>query len=182
MAVGNEFGFVQTSLPQHIIAIRLLLASLLGAMLGLMGFVRGAWTHDSTRQGVGWNELAMTISLSVMSICIWGTLIGAMLPLAFRKFGIDPAFASSSFVAKGPVDSIRWETIRDGIEDWDYFRMLQDKIDAASETVRATPRYVAARDALKEVNDCIVSRTDYCKDPARAESIGLKVALALEAL
>ncbi len=89
---------------------------------------------------------------------------------------------SSSFVAKGPVDSIRWETIRDGIEDWDYFRMLQDKIDAASETVRATPRYVAARDALKEVNDCIVSRTDYCKDPARAESIRLKVALALEAL
>lgn len=34
MDVGNEFGFVQTHLPQHIIAIRLLIAALLGAMIG----------------------------------------------------------------------------------------------------------------------------------------------------
>jgi putative Mg2+ transporter-C (MgtC) family protein len=34
MDVGNEFGFVQTYLPQHIIAIRLLIAALLGAMIG----------------------------------------------------------------------------------------------------------------------------------------------------
>jgi putative Mg2+ transporter-C (MgtC) family protein len=34
MDVGNEFGFVQTYLPQHIIAIRLLIAGVLGAMIG----------------------------------------------------------------------------------------------------------------------------------------------------
>ncbi|UJW87039.1 MgtC/SapB family protein [Devosia sp. SL43] len=34
MDVGNEFGFVQTYLPQHIIAIRLLIAAILGAMIG----------------------------------------------------------------------------------------------------------------------------------------------------
>ena len=34
MDVGNEFGFVQTFLPQHIIAIRLLIAAVLGAMIG----------------------------------------------------------------------------------------------------------------------------------------------------
>ncbi|MDB5613062.1 MAG: MgtC/SapB family protein [Devosia sp.] len=34
MDVGNEFGFVQTYLPQHIIAIRLLIAAALGAMIG----------------------------------------------------------------------------------------------------------------------------------------------------
>lgn len=34
MDVGNEFGFVATYLPQHIIAIRLLIAALLGAMIG----------------------------------------------------------------------------------------------------------------------------------------------------
>ena len=28
----------------------------------------------------------------------------------------------------GPVDSIRWEIIRDGIEDYDYLRMLSDRI------------------------------------------------------
>lgn len=34
MDVGNEFGFVQTYLPQHIIAIRLLIAAVLGAIIG----------------------------------------------------------------------------------------------------------------------------------------------------
>ncbi|WP_240230192.1 MgtC/SapB family protein [Devosia lacusdianchii] len=34
MDIGNEFGFVQTYLPQHIIAIRLLIAAVLGAMIG----------------------------------------------------------------------------------------------------------------------------------------------------
>lgn len=34
MDVGNEFGYVQTYLPQHIIAIRLLIAAVLGAVIG----------------------------------------------------------------------------------------------------------------------------------------------------
>ncbi len=34
MDVGNEIGFVNTFLPQHIIAIRLLIAALLGAVIG----------------------------------------------------------------------------------------------------------------------------------------------------
>lgn len=34
MDVGNEIGFVQTYLPQHIIAIRLLIAAILGALIG----------------------------------------------------------------------------------------------------------------------------------------------------
>lgn len=34
MDIGNDFGFVQTYLPQHIIAIRLLIAAVLGAMIG----------------------------------------------------------------------------------------------------------------------------------------------------
>jgi magnesium transporter len=44
-------------------------------------------------------DLGIVISLSVAGICIWGTLIGAMLPLALRKIGVDPAMASSPFVA-----------------------------------------------------------------------------------
>jgi len=42
MDVGNEFGFVQTYLPQHIIAIRLLIAALLGAMIGFEREVHSA--------------------------------------------------------------------------------------------------------------------------------------------
>ena len=43
--------------------------------------------------------LAQVISLSVLGICLWGTLIGSMLPLLFRQIGVDPALASSAFVA-----------------------------------------------------------------------------------
>jgi magnesium transporter len=43
--------------------------------------------------------LARVISISVLGICLWGTLIGCMLPLLFRQLGIDPALASSAFVA-----------------------------------------------------------------------------------
>jgi magnesium transporter len=44
-------------------------------------------------------KLAIVISLSVSAICIWGTLVGAMFPLLLRRVGIDPAIASSPFVA-----------------------------------------------------------------------------------
>lgn len=43
--------------------------------------------------------LAMVIGLSVASICLWGTLVGSMLPLVFKRIGADPGIASSPFVA-----------------------------------------------------------------------------------
>ncbi len=72
----------------------------LGLTLGAIAFVRGAFTpvhllgDDAT-----WLEIALTISQAVMVICLYGTLVGSMLPLIFRRLGFDPAFASSPFVA-----------------------------------------------------------------------------------
>jgi magnesium transporter len=43
--------------------------------------------------------LAWVIALSVSAICLWGTLVGSMLPLVFRRIGVDPGIASSPFVA-----------------------------------------------------------------------------------
>ncbi len=43
--------------------------------------------------------LAWVIGLSVAAICLWGTLMGSMLPLIFRRLGVDPGIASSPFVA-----------------------------------------------------------------------------------
>jgi magnesium transporter len=48
---------------------------------------------------VGRYHLALVIGLAVASICLWGTLIGSMLPLLFRRVGVDPGIASSPFVA-----------------------------------------------------------------------------------
>jgi magnesium transporter len=43
--------------------------------------------------------LASVIALSVAAICLWGTLMGSMLPLIFKRLGVDPGIASSPFVA-----------------------------------------------------------------------------------
>lgn len=43
--------------------------------------------------------LGLVIGVSVLGICLWGTLVGAALPLIFRKLNRDPAVASSPFVA-----------------------------------------------------------------------------------
>jgi magnesium transporter len=45
------------------------------------------------------NRLALVVSQSVAFICLWGTIVGSMLPLAFKRLGIDPGIASSPFVA-----------------------------------------------------------------------------------
>jgi magnesium transporter len=44
-------------------------------------------------------KLAYVISLAVAAICLWGTLVGSMLPILFKWRGIDPGIASSPFVA-----------------------------------------------------------------------------------
>jgi magnesium transporter len=44
-------------------------------------------------------KLSTVIALSVASICLWGTLVGSMLPLFLKRLGFDPGIASSPFVA-----------------------------------------------------------------------------------
>jgi magnesium transporter len=44
-------------------------------------------------------RLALVIGLAVAGICLWGTIVGSMLPLIFRRLGYDPGVASSPFVA-----------------------------------------------------------------------------------
>jgi magnesium transporter len=44
-------------------------------------------------------QLAFVIGQAVAAICLWGTLVGSMLPMIFRRIGIDPGYASSPFVA-----------------------------------------------------------------------------------
>jgi magnesium transporter len=56
--------------------------------------------HTTLRQApVDRWSLAQVIALAVMGICLWGTIVGSMLPLVFKTFGVDPGIASSPFVA-----------------------------------------------------------------------------------
>jgi len=71
----------------------------LGCTLGLIGFLRAAATPQSVLGSVNHWTLAFVIAQSVAAICLWGTLVGSMLPLIFKRLGFDPGFASSPFVA-----------------------------------------------------------------------------------
>ncbi len=71
----------------------------LGFTLGLIGFVRASLTPASVLGDANPWVLAWVIAQAVAIICLWGTLVGSMLPLVFKRMGIDPGYASSPFVA-----------------------------------------------------------------------------------
>jgi len=48
---------------------------------------------------IGRWQLGLVIALAVLCICLWGTMVGASLPLLFEKLGWDPAVASGPIVA-----------------------------------------------------------------------------------
>lgn len=89
---------------RRIVRHELLMGLALGVTLGVLGFGRALLTpndllanSNDTKTNI-W-DLAKVVALSVSAICLWGTLVGALLPISFRKFGIDPGVASSPFVA-----------------------------------------------------------------------------------
>ena len=64
-----------------------------------MGFLFASLTSDELLGGVNRWMLALVIGQAVACICLWGTILGSMLPLGFKRLGIDPGYASSPFVA-----------------------------------------------------------------------------------
>jgi len=72
----------------------------LGAILGSIGFLRIAlWSAFSDMYGVHWLLVAVTVSVSLVGVVLWGTLSGSLLPLLLRRLGFDPAASSAPFVA-----------------------------------------------------------------------------------
>ncbi|MEN6457712.1 MAG: magnesium transporter [Thermoguttaceae bacterium] len=71
----------------------------LGLTLGAIGFVRASMTPATVLGNADRWMLALVIAQSVAAICLWGTLVGSMLPLVFKRLGFDPGYASSPFVA-----------------------------------------------------------------------------------
>lgn len=92
-------GQVTTRDWLRVLRHEILMGLALGLTLGAIGFVRAAMTPESVLGNADRWMLALVISQSVAAICLWGTLVGSMLPLLFRRVGIDPGIASSPFVA-----------------------------------------------------------------------------------
>ncbi len=72
----------------------------LGLVLGIVGFLRiSIWSQFSAIYGPHWMLVAISIFFSLIGVVMWGTLMGAMLPIVLKKFGADPATSSAPFVA-----------------------------------------------------------------------------------
>ncbi len=74
---------------------------LLGICLGIIGFLRIFLWHliAPTLYGEHWLMIATTISISLVFVVLWGSLMGSMLPLLMKRLGADPASSSAPFVA-----------------------------------------------------------------------------------
>lgn len=74
---------------------------LLGATLGVVGFLRVIL--GDTLGTMGWQNYTLGVGLAVgfslLGVVLWGTICGSMLPLLLRRLGFDPAVSSAPFVA-----------------------------------------------------------------------------------
>ena len=82
----------------------------------------------------------------------------------------------------GPLDSVRWEVMRDGFEDYDYLVLLSERLRAAEKAGRTGPAVEIARSALAAVKQVASSRTQYAKDPNVLLTVRTQVAHAIEGL
>ncbi len=84
-------------------------------------------------------------------------------------------------VVEGPIETVRWDMLRDGIEDYEYLAQLRAALDRPP--ARLTPARLAALRALLDVPpDISRSLTDYTRDPAPIERRRAELARALESL
>lgn len=74
---------------------------ILGLILGTIGFFRiYLWQQlNMYDYGTYWHLVASTVSISIMGIVLWGSLVGSMLPLFLKRLKLDPAASSAPFVA-----------------------------------------------------------------------------------
>lgn len=73
----------------------------LGLILAILGAIRiTLWAEFfPDLYGEHWLLIALTVSLSLVGVVLWGTLSGSMLPFLLRRLGLDPATSSAPFVA-----------------------------------------------------------------------------------
>lgn len=73
----------------------------LGMLLATLGMLRIILWHN-----MNWTDYSQwyllvgaAVAGSLIAVVLWGTLVGSMLPLILRRIGVDPATASTPFVA-----------------------------------------------------------------------------------
>jgi hypothetical protein len=109
----------------------------------------------------------------------WGNGDGRFIypPLA----AAEPGKSGPAPVIAPPVSSIRWEMIREGVEDYEYLYLLRERINKNRD--RLTQEEVARYEALLEVPaDITKDMTTFTTDPSPIYKRRRAIANAIEAL
>jgi magnesium transporter len=72
---------------------------ILGSFLGAIGYIVAITIGAMLGEGSPSMHDAAAIPLTLFLVVICGTLTGSMLPLVFRRLGLDPAIMSNPFVS-----------------------------------------------------------------------------------
>jgi magnesium transporter len=64
---------------------------LVGVLIGLIAFTQAFWVTQDFK-------LALAIAVTVCAICTWATTVGAIVPIAAHRFGVDPAVLSAPVI------------------------------------------------------------------------------------
>lgn len=78
----------------------LAIGAFIGAFLASMGYLRiGIFANFLSMYGEHWAWIGLTVFIATVGVVIWGTLIGALIPLLLKRLKMDPATSSTPFVA-----------------------------------------------------------------------------------
>ena len=82
----------------------------------------------------------------------------------------------------GPIDSVRWEILREGIEDYEYFVLLERAVKDAKGKARLKAEAAEAAKLLDFPASVFTTGKDYTKDPLDLLKIRAKIAESIEKL
>ncbi len=92
---------------------------------------------------------------------VWGNGDGRF----FYPPNRDPNGDRATEFISGPVISIRWEMLGDGIEDWEYFRLLDQAVKRAAASGARANELAAARSLLRVPPSITSDLTRFTTDP-----------------
>lgn len=90
---GLTLGEIQPRDVLRVLARECLTGVLLGFLLGVLGFF---FTWQLLGQPV---TFALVMGLAILGICLWSNCVGAFVPLAAKRIGIDPAVVSAPMIS-----------------------------------------------------------------------------------